>query len=403
MSTGDVVLPAPTGRYRVGRTAFDWVDRDREEVYAPGRGAKREISVWVWYPGAPEVGAQPGAYLPSGWAAIGPAWGFAAERVRAHAVPEAPVAADERRYPVLVFSPAGFPPHLFAATIEEVVSHGYVVAGVNHTYETMPLSAFADGRTVPANPAATGGAWEPPTGPFEEDLRRRAAVVASKAVDLRFAVDQLGRLNAGTNLLAGRLDLARLGAVGFSLGGAAAVEFCRGDGRCAAVVNLDGGLWTDDPPAAVDRPVLLLTAEHPELIGPCEAFVRGGLFPSEDYCAAFRANAVGGWQALFAGGQPGYAAQVRGAQHVSFMDFPLLPVRDGAPLKGAIAAAAIDPRRMHRVVCDELLAFFGKHLRGEPAPLLDGPSPAHPEVVVGAPEVLFAEFGGEGENRPGSA
>jgi hypothetical protein len=43
-------------------------------------------------------------------------------------------------------SPSGFPPLLLAAIGEELASHGYVVVGVNHTYETA-ATVFADGRT----------------------------------------------------------------------------------------------------------------------------------------------------------------------------------------------------------------------------------------------------------------
>ena len=44
---------------------------------------------------------------------------------------------------------------------------------------------------------------------------------------------------------------------------------------------------------------------------------------------------------------------------------------------------------MWRVTSDYLLAFFDRHLKEKLSPLLDGPSPDHPEVVLGVPEVLF--------------
>ena len=68
---------------------------------------------------------------------------------------------------MLVLSPSGFPPLLMGAIAEELASHGFVVVGVNHTYETT-VTAFADGRIVPMNPAATGGALGPQTGSYEE-------------------------------------------------------------------------------------------------------------------------------------------------------------------------------------------------------------------------------------------
>ena len=49
---------------------------------------------------------------------------------------------------MLVQSQSGFPTQLLAATAEELASHGYVVVGVNHTYEPA-VTVFADGwRTV---------------------------------------------------------------------------------------------------------------------------------------------------------------------------------------------------------------------------------------------------------------
>jgi hypothetical protein len=78
--------------------------------------------------------------------------------------------------------------------------------------------------------------------------------------------------------------------------------------------------------------------------------------------------------------------QVQGATHVSFMDVGFLPLPAGGPVKAMLATASIDPRRMWRVTCDVLLAFFGTHLQQEPArPLLEGPSDGFPELRYGAP------------------
>jgi hypothetical protein len=51
----------------------------------------------------------------------------------------------------------------------------------------------------------------------------------------------------------------------------------------------------------------------------------------------------------------------------------------------------IGGRRMWRVTSDYLLAFFDRHLKDQPSPLLDGPAFDHPEVVLGTPEVLFED------------
>ena len=50
-----------------------------------------------------------------------------------------------------------------------------------------------------------------------------------------------------------------------------------------------------------------------------------------------------------------------------------------------LAATSIEPRRMWRITCDLLLAFFATHLAQAAAPLLEGPSEDYPELVFGPP------------------
>ena len=67
------------------------------------------------------------------------------------------------------------------------------------------------------------------------------------------------------------------------------------------------------------------------------------------------------------------------------MDVPFLPVTDGSIVKPALDAIKIQQHRMWRVTCDLLLAFFGRHLNGAAAPLLDRPAADYPELIVGPP------------------
>jgi hypothetical protein len=52
-----------------------------------------------------------------------------------------------------------------------------------------------------------------------------------------------------------------------------------------------------------------------------------------------------------------------------------------------LAATQIEPRRMWRITCDVLLAFFATHLDQAAAtpPVLAGPSGAYPELIFGPP------------------
>jgi len=61
--------------------------------------------------------------------------------------------------------------------------------------------------------------------------------------DQRFAYNTLERWAVNDPLLAGKLDVTRIGSFGHSFGGATALEVCRSDTRCRAAVNMDGGLY----------------------------------------------------------------------------------------------------------------------------------------------------------------
>ena len=379
-------LPEPTGRYAVGRQSYDWVDPTRTEIYAANREGRRELVVFVWYPAKSQGVTVAAPYFPPAWAPVVKFLGINVSGLSSHAVADAPVAADNSAYPVLLLSPSGFPPLLLSAIAEELASHGFIVVGVNHTYETA-VTAFADGRVVPMNPAAIAGALGAQTGSHDDVFRQRAAVCEYKTADLASVVDQLERLNSDpAERLAGRLDLGRLAALGHSFGGDAALELCRTNQRCRAAVNLDGALWSDVGRVGLDRPALQVLAEHGEFAMAAEDAVKAGAAPNAAWFEAEKALTFGGWRTVQQRAQPGYTAQIGGATHISFMDVPFLPVTDASIVKPALDATKIKPQRMWRITCDLLLAFFAKHLNGlAAAPPLEELADDYPELMIGPP------------------
>jgi hypothetical protein len=342
--------------------------------------------VFVWYP-AEDRAAELAPYLPQAWAPVADFLGINVAGLRSHAVLDATVAADDSAYPVLLLSPSGFPPLLLSAIAEELTSHGFIVVGVNHTYETA-VTPFADGRVVQMNPAAIGGALGPQIGSHDDVFRQRASVCEYKAADLASVADQLERLNKDqAERLAGRLDLGRIAALGHSFGGDAALEWCREDRRCRAAVNLDGALWSEVGRVGLDRPALQVLAEHGEFAVAAEDAVKGGAAPTVEWFEAEKAITFGGWRTVQQRAQPGYTAQIGGATHVSFMDVPFLPVTDASIVKPGLDATKIEPQRMWRITCDLLLAFFARHLNGAAAaaPVLDGLADEYPEMTIGPP------------------
>jgi predicted dienelactone hydrolase len=131
-----IALPTPTGPYSVGRTSFDWVDTARDEPFSEDTADQRQLVVWVWYPTEPLPNAPHAAYLPGVWGdLVGEALRIDLSGVEIHAVEGVPLALVHQRYPVVILSPgSGFVPAFYTALSEELASHGYIVVGVNHTY-----------------------------------------------------------------------------------------------------------------------------------------------------------------------------------------------------------------------------------------------------------------------------
>ena len=82
-------------------------------------------------------------------------------------------------------------------------------------------------------------------------------------------------------------------------------------------------------------------------------------------------------------GQPGsvYELSVKGAKHFNFSDLPLRMMPAARPIFRAVhLIGSIDPAHGEVITNTYLLAFFDRYLKGNDSGLLNGPSPAYPEV-----------------------
>jgi predicted dienelactone hydrolase len=250
-------LPEPTGRYGVGTTMLHLVDQARGDPLAPSPRA-RELMVQLWYPASVKGHATKAPYLPPGVssqytafinAATGGAYPADLLAFPTNSRRDVPVARGTPRWPVLVFSHGyGVSAALYTALHEELASRGYVVAGIDHTFDAGAVE-FPDGRVEPQR-----------DGLVIDDVLRGVRVA-----DTRFVLDALGTLAAGGNpdaehraLPAGlgrALDPSRVGAFGHSLGSATVVGAMDQDRRIDAGAALDGNPIGQ---ASLDRPFLLM-------------------------------------------------------------------------------------------------------------------------------------------------
>jgi fermentation-respiration switch protein FrsA (DUF1100 family) len=244
-------LPKPTGPFAVGRTILWWTDQSRREDALPLVDARREVVAFVYYPAnATGINAD---YYP-GLTGLGPvpetkiiekhfgsAWpAVAAGRVRSRAYVDAPFSKAAGLCPVLVFSPgASAPLAIYSIQLEELASHGYVVVGLEHPYDTA-LVIRPDHRLIPFVDQMPQQAGPPAVAGLQADLQE----VVRWTADTKFALDQIETLSQRPDTrFVGRLDLSRIGLFGHSLGGKVAARLCQADSRIGACMNQDGEMF----------------------------------------------------------------------------------------------------------------------------------------------------------------
>ena len=365
-----VELPEPVGPYAVGRTSFHWKDASRQEVMTDNPGDRREIMVQVWYPAQlPVKASSTAAYFPDLEllrTAFSDSRRITLASVRSHALSDVRVAISREPFPVVIFSPgAGMSTFFYSAVTEELTSHGYIVVGINHPYESLGVE-FPDKRVVEYDESQVKDLL-----PF---LRQRIEV---RATDASFVIDQLTKLNTSSPMFRGRINVAHIGIFGHSRGGLAAAMACQHDRRFKACLNMDGG--TLGGPFYVDA-----NATPPTQ--PFMWFIRFKPEPSDEQLQGFKMtrkqwnqnrdrvqSRVNGFFRSVKGGS--YRVTLNGATHQSFSDSPLL-------------ASGVDPDdlafrlRIVRIVRDFTVAFFDTHLKNHPTQLLRGALTNYPEVTV---------------------
>jgi dienelactone hydrolase len=346
-------LPEPTGPSLVGITSLHLTDTSRPDPWAAGV-ATRELMVSLWYPATQADGRRAPYMTPAeselllANASITAVPPDTLSRVRTNAVSDAPPAGRSRSLPFAVLSP-GFihPRSVLTALAEDLASHGYVVAAIDHTYESV-ATAFPDGRV------ATCLAREAPR------RGRQEKVVAGRAADVRFVLDQLTGAHAawpGADLI----DPSRIAMAGHSIGGAAAIAAMLADSRIRAGIDMDGATHAPIPGRGLSRPFLFL--------GKQANYTPGGAGPVTTWERDWKL--LTGWKRWLV---------VAGAVHPSFTDLGLLADQIGIDIDAGIPGArSLDITRAY------VRTFLDHHLHGSPQSLLDQPSPRYPEVTFCSP------------------
>jgi dienelactone hydrolase len=360
-------LPEPTGPYPVGTASVWLTDTSRPDPWVSGVNA-RELMVSLWYPAVPTAGRRARYMTPAESGLQLTSRGITGipldtlSRVGTNAVSDAGPAGRQHSLPLVVLSP-GFTNSrsTLTALAEDLASHGYVVAGIDHTYESH-ATAFPDGRVT------TCLAREAPRRDRKEEI------AAGRAADVCFVLDELTGAHPpwpGARLI----DPSRVAMAGHSAGGAAAIAAMLADSRIRAGIDMDGSTAAPIPDEGLARPFLFLGKQSNYTPGSGGAVTPG----TRDW--KLLRGAVITWERdweLLTGWKRWLV--VAGAVHASFTDLALLADQTGIDIGGGLSGArSLDITRAY------VRAFFDQHLRGRPQALLDRPSARYPEVTFCTP------------------
>lgn len=321
-------FPEPTGPYAVGVVDREVVDEARQ----------RRLMVSVWYPAAQAGSPALMTDHPDEVAAAMEIFTGLPSLAFQHlgyftvaATQNATLTTDDGTLPVLVFSHGMVGMRLQnSSNLQELASWGYVVVAIDHT-DAAAVTVFPDGE---ARYYDLQRFDIPPEAEIDTAVMD-TYVFPVWVADQQFIYDTLEQWNDSDSLLAGRLDLTRIGSFGHSFGGATAAEVCRVDERCRAAVIMDGGLYGGIVSQPAVSPLMLMTsadsAELPE--------------------------AVGKWTNMMSNAQnAAYWLELPHSSHLSFTITELL-----SPF---LVPDNFDPYAGLQTIDKYLRLFFDKHLRG---------------------------------------
>jgi hypothetical protein len=323
-------FPPPSGPYAIGTLTYHWVDTDRPEIFSANPQARRELMVQIWYPAMGDPMAPRAPYMADADAVMAAFARIHAKSafifghftyVTTNAISSAPVAGDQPSYPLLLFveGATGFR-QMNTFQVEDLVSHGYIVAAVDQPGAAATV-VFPDGHQVPGLTLdqldlirqSYRPAERAPTLKGQEFAR---GIVPYLAQDISFTLDQLAALNQvdPNGILTGRLDMSQIGAFGVSLGGIVVGEACLWESRLRACLMMDAPMPTDVVQAGLSQPSMWITRDAETMRLERQ---RAGGWPEE--IAAHQATRRAVYQHLRG---PGYFVQVAGMFHSNLMDIP---------------------------------------------------------------------------------
>lgn len=390
-------FPKPTGQFAVGSKMYYWIDTKRKEEWSSNPGnSNRELMIKIWYPAEGRLLEKPLTQYASDFVDylrkndkvkyfLGfsrPIYSFAQTNLHLN--------SSEKHHPVIIFSHgAGGRYDSNSAHCEELASHGCVVVGISHTYDSSVVQ-FPDGRMVEGRPSVFE---RYPDAGFVELRKQTEEDLKTLIADSMFVLDKVEELSdEKESFFYQRLDLKNIGMFGQSMGGAVTIQMCRRDPRVKAGVDLDGSLFGDNATEKIEKPLMFMSAGN-----IAEVF---GRKMTKDDRKVFNVNSLieegmlkerylEGYEKISKSvGRDAYIFVLKNAGHLDFTNVALLKEQSYLSqfvmkfVTGKLGWGSIDGFRATEIVNAYLVNFFNKYLKGQASDLLDGEGDMYSEVEV---------------------
>ncbi|SFJ17400.1 Platelet-activating factor acetylhydrolase, isoform II [Paenibacillus sp. UNC496MF] len=391
-------LPKPTGNYKVGVKELHFVDEKREDSFLDKSPKQRELMVKLYYPAEENSSKSYEPYLQPELVSLFASFFHVPSFVLGHlglvktdTMADIPISEKQKNYPIVLFSHgAGTSMAVHTSQYEDLASHGYIVAAIDHAYVSAG-TVFPD-HTVSAMEATT-----------DFHIAEPAEIITQiMAVDVSFVIDQLNGLNDGNgtknNSFKGKLDLGHIGVIGHSVGGASAYNLAIHEKRVKAAVNLDGAVYLTPENEASIAPFLMLANDknHIQQITKRKPLIQDleEVTPEEQeklistsvygtrkaYLEAYnkaQKNSIGLTNVLQTSGN---LFTIKGSDHMKFTDIGLFIGSN--KLRNMIGIGGdTDPARCLVITEALTLAFFDQHLKGVTQDTLSPLLQKYPELV----------------------
>lgn len=335
----------PNPDYIIGSTSRHLIDASRDDLSFSS--SKRELMIQIWYPAEKSSTLERMHYYPypvmaEAFAEMAgfPKFFFSnLNLVKTNSYLNVNPSENPGKYPVILYS-HGFGSNRFNNTfqVEELVRHGYIVVGIDHTHYTSS-TVFPDKRITKVDVSEKS---------IINNFNSEIQVWIDDAI---FVINELGRINREDPVFSGRLDLERIGYFGHSLGGATAQCSIMKDERIKAAINMDGYIpeYNNGP---VDKPFMMI--HDPEM----DKFEPGSdnykmIQDYYDFIKKINDTAL----------DSTYLLQIKNSVHMSFTDTSIVT--------RILFPTSIAPKRCFEIINSYTVSFFDKFIKDKDNGLLN--------------------------------